>query len=63
MKTVMVTRLATPPPALFQGLVDEVEDLPRLGFEVAGEAAALVVGERGLAGEPHDPPTLGDDAR
>src|SRR5262249_23212596 len=46
-----------------QRLVDQRKHPMRLGLEVAGDVLAVAIDGRGLAGQPDDAPTLGDDGR
>src|SRR5262249_26608524 len=39
---------------LFERGIDELEDLPHLSVEIAGERLAGVVDDRELPGQPHD---------
>src|SRR5262245_23239966 len=45
---------------LFERGIDELEDLPHLSVEIAGERLAGVVDDRELPGEPHDLAAVGD---
>src|SRR5215831_2660436 len=45
---------------LFERGIDELEDLPHLSVEIAGERLAGIVDDRELPGEPHDLAALGD---
>src|SRR5262245_49709412 len=45
---------------LFERSIDELEDLPHLSVEIAGERLAGIVDDRELPGEPHDLAALGD---
>src|SRR5213080_337325 len=45
---------------LFQRGIEELEDLPHLSVEIAGERLAAVVDDRELPGQPHDLAALGD---
>jgi hypothetical protein len=44
----------------FEGGIEQLEDLPRLPLEVAGQRLAGIVNRRGLSGEPHGLTALGD---
>ena len=45
---------------LFERGIDELEDLPHLSVEIAGERLAGVVDDRELPGQPYDLAALGD---
>src|SRR6516162_5777233 len=44
----------------FERGIDELEDLPHLSVEIAGERLAGIVDDRELPGQPHDLAALGD---